>query len=128
MISNASIQELAHKSQTTELNVRREYVQHLFLAYFYQQPQTDKIYFKGGTALRMLYDSQRFSEHLDFSSSLTAIHPIEQAVLGTLAEIARENIHPDLNESKRTSGGYLAIITFQLQVVTVSLQLDVSLR
>lgn len=128
MISNDALREFAHKYQTTELNVRREYIQHLFLSYFYQQPQADKIYFKGGTALRLLYDSPRFSEDLDFSSSLTNIHPIEQAVLETLTEIERENIHPDLNESKRTSGGYLAIMTFQLQADTVLLQLDVSLR
>ncbi len=128
MISNDTIRELAHKYQTTELNVRREYVQHLFLSYFYQKPQTDKIYFKGGTALRILYDSPRFSEDLDFSSSLTTIHPIEQAVLETLAEIERENIRPELSESKRTSGGYLAIMTFQLGADTVSLQLDISLR
>ena len=128
MISNDALRDLAHKYQTTELNVRREYVQHLFLSYFYQQPQTDRIYFKGGTALRLLYDSPRFSEDLDFSSSLTSIRPIEQAVLETLAEIERENVHPDLNESKRTSGGYLAILTFQLQAERVSLQLDVSLR
>lgn len=128
MISNDAFRDLAHKYQTTELNVRREYIQHLFLSYFYQQSQTDKIYFKGGTALRMLYDSPRFSEDLDFSSSLTSIHPIEQAVLEALAEIERENIRPELQESKRTSGGYLAIMTFQLQADTVSLQLDISLR
>lgn len=128
MISNDALRDLAHKYQTTELNVRREYIQHLFLSYFYQQPHTDKIYFKGGTALRILYDSPRFSEDLDFSSSLTNIHPIEQAVLETLTEIERENIRPELNESKRTSGGYLAIITFQMEANTVSLQLDVSLR
>ncbi len=128
MISNDALRDLAHKYQTTELNVRREYVQHLFLSYFYQQPQTDKIYFKGGTALRMLYGSPRFSEDLDFSSSLTSIRPIEQAVLETLAEIERENIQPELNESKRTSGGYLAIMTFQLQADSILLQLDVSLR
>ncbi|MBI4675942.1 MAG: nucleotidyl transferase AbiEii/AbiGii toxin family protein [Chloroflexi bacterium] len=63
------------------------------MSYFYQQPQTDRIYFKGGTALRTLYDSPRFSEDLDFSSSLTSIRPMEQAVLETLAEIERENIH-----------------------------------
>lgn len=128
MISNDALRDLAHKYQTTELNVRREYIQHLFLSYFYQQPPTDKIYFKGGTALRMLYDSPRFSEDLDFSSSVTSIHPIEQAVFDTLAEIERENIRPELQESKRTSGGYLAIMTFQLQADTVSLQLDISLR
>lgn len=128
MISADAIRDLAHKYQTTELNVRREYIQHLFLTYFYQQPQTDKIYFKGGTALRLLYDSPRFSEDLDFSSSLTSLHPIEQAVLETLAEIERENISPELRESKRTSGGYLAIMTFQMQEDRVALQLDISLR
>lgn len=128
MISNDALRDLAHKFQTTELNVRREYIQHLFLSYFYQQPQTDKIYFKGGTALRILYDSPRFSEDLDFSSSLTNIHPIEQAVFDTLTEMERENIHPELDESKRTSGGYLAIMTFQMQAETISLQLDISLR
>lgn len=128
MISNDALRELAHKFQTTELNVRREYVQHLFLSYFYQQPQTDKIYFKGGTALRVMYDSPRFSEDLDFSSSLTSIHAIEQAVLETLAEIERENLQPEVIESKRTSGGYLALMTFQVQAETISLQLDVSLR
>ncbi len=128
MISTDAIRELAHKFQTTELNVRREYVQHLFLSYFYQQSHTDKIYFKGGTALRILYDSARFSEDLDFSSTLTSIHPIKQAVIDTLAEIERENIQPDLQGSERTSGGYLAFMNFQLQADTISLQLDISLR
>lgn len=128
MISNDALRDLAHKFQTTELNVRREYIQHLFLSYFYQQPQTEKIYFKGGTALRILYDSPRFSEDLDFSSSLTNIQPIEQAVFDTLTEMEHENIRPELDESKRTSGGYLAIMTFRMQADTVSLQLDISLR
>lgn len=128
MISNDALRALAHKFQTTELNVRREYFQHLFLSYFYQQPQTDKIYFKGGTALRLLYDSPRFSEDLDFSSALTSLPPIEQAVLETLAEIERENIPLELVESKRTSGGYLAIMTFQLQGNSITLQLDISWR
>jgi len=73
MISNEALQALATKLQTTELNVRREYFQHLFLSYFYQQPLTDRIYFKGGSALRMLYHSPRFSEDLDFSSSVTGL-------------------------------------------------------
>jgi predicted nucleotidyltransferase component of viral defense system len=62
MIANDALKTLATKLQTTELNVRREYFQHLFLSYFYQQPLADWIYFKGDTALRMLYNSPRFSE------------------------------------------------------------------
>ena len=128
MISNEALKVLVNKYQTTELNVRREYVQHLFLSYFYQQAESATIYFKGGTALRLLYGSPRFSEDLDFSSSLMGTHAIEEAVLETLGAAERENIQTDLQESKITSGGYLAIISFQLGNRSVSLQLDISLR
>jgi predicted nucleotidyltransferase component of viral defense system len=136
MIATDALRTLATKLQTTELNVRREYFQHLFLSYFYQQPLTDQIYFKGGTALRMLYGSPRFSEDLDFSSSVSNIRALEDAILGTLADIARENIVVDITESKTTSGGYLAIITFGADQPPVSVQpfdklrapLEISLR
>jgi len=128
MISDETLKVLATKLQTTELNLRREYFQHLFLSYFYQQQGTDHIFFKGGTALRILYNSPRFSEDLDFSSNLNDIAVIEEAILGTLSAIARENIHVDLIESTRTSGGYLAIVTFQAAPEAVTIQLEVSLR
>jgi hypothetical protein len=128
MISTAALRTLATKLQTTELNVRREYFQHLFLSYFYQRPLTDQIYFKGGTALRMLYGSPRFSEDLDFSSSVSDIRALEDAILGTLANIARENIVVDITESQTTSGGYLAIITFRGDHPPVSVQIEISLR
>ena len=128
MIANAALKALAARFQTTESNVRREYFQHLFLSYFYQQPLTDRIYFKGGTALRTLFNSPRFSEDLDFSSTITDIHAIEEALLETLAALARENIDPDLGESKTTSGGYLAIVTFRTGPDAVAVQLEISLR
>jgi len=128
VITAEAIRVLAAKLQTTELNVRREYCQHLFLSYFYQQSLTDQIYFKGGTALRVIYNSPRFSEDLDFSSSLTDIHALEDAVLGALAEIARENVDLDIAESKATSGGYLAIITFRGDDTPIAVQLQISLR
>jgi predicted nucleotidyltransferase component of viral defense system len=128
MIAAEAIRALAARLQTTELNVRREYCQHLFLSYFYQQPLTDQVYFKGGTALRMIYNSPRFSEDLDFSSSLTDIHALEEAIVGALAEIARENVDVDIAEAKTTSGGYLAIVTFRGDDVPVAVQLEISLR
>jgi len=101
MISSDALRNLVNKYQTTELNVRREYVQHLFLSYFYQQSAGDRVYFKGGTALRLLFNSPRFSEDLDFSSCLTGTHSIEEAVLETLVAVERENIQTDLQESKK---------------------------
>ncbi len=129
MIADEALRSLATKLQTTELNVRREYFQHLFLSYFYQQPQADRVYFKGGTALRVLYNSPRFSEDLDFSSSVSDFHAIEEAMLETLAAISRENVSPEMEESKKTSGGYLAIISFSTEGHSpVSIQTEISLR
>ena len=129
MISDQAIRSLARKFQTTELNIRREYFQHLFLFYFYQQPLADQVYFKGGTALRMIYNSPRFSEDLDFSSYVNDANQIEAALLETLIAINRENIDIDLVESTITSGGYLAIINLQTEdQMAVSIQLEISLR
>ena len=65
MISNDTIRQFALKYQTTELNVRREYFQHLFLSYFYKQEGSERVFFNGGTALRLIYHSARFSEDLE---------------------------------------------------------------
>ena len=128
MISTDSIKTISNKQQTTELNIRREYIQHLFLSYFYQQKKTSEVFFKGGTALRILYNSPRFSEDLDFSSSLSEIKQIEDAVLDTLKEIEREGLQTEITESKKTSGGYLAIILFDLADERIKLQFEISLR
>lgn len=128
MISQEQIKKLADKYQTTQLNTRREYFQHLFLQYFYQQPQSENIYFKGGTALRIIYQSPRFSEDLDFSTTLNDIKPIEQAIIQALAAIEKESIHTDLREAKKTSGGYLAGVNFHFFEQTISILLQISLR
>jgi len=128
MISNDTIKILANKYQTTELNIRREYFQHLFLSYFYRQPKTNKIYFKDGTALRIIYQSPRFSEDLDFSSSLCSVKAVEEIIVAALAEIEREGIEAEIQEAKSTTGGYLAIIIFKASRQIVKTQIEISLR
>lgn len=78
--------------------------------------------------MRILYNSPRFSEDLDFSSTTSDISFIEEAILGTLAAISRENIKVDLAEAALTSGGYLAIVTFQADHESLAIQLEISLR
>ncbi len=128
MISKEIIKELINKYQTSEPNVWREYFQHLFLSYFYQQQETDKIYFKGGTALRLIYKSPRFSEDLDFTVSLRDIKTIEGIVIKTLSEIEREGVKASLHEAKPTTGGYLAIASFRNNGDTIKIQMEFSLR
>ena len=128
MIAPDVIKKLALKYQTTELNVVREYFQHIFLQYFYRQKQSGKIYFKGGTALRIIYQSPRFSEDLDMSSEIKNIPAIEGLALAAVAEIEREGIKAEIKESKRTSGGYLAIIHFFYNSQPIAVQIEISLR
>jgi len=128
MISEDALAKVKSKFQTTDLNVRREYIQHLFLSYFYQQEQAQEIYFKGGTALRIVYKSPRFSEDLDFGSTIQSVDEIEKAVIDTLIAIHKEGIETDIIESKKTSGGYLSLIDFTLGSATVRLRIEASFR
>lgn len=72
MITKEQINELSEFFQIDEFTVAREYLQLLFLSYLYQERDADKICFKGGTAIRSLFGSPRFSEDLDFSTTFKA--------------------------------------------------------
>lgn len=128
MISEEEIQKLTNKFQTSQINVRREYFQHLFLSYFYQLPKAANIFFKGGTALKLLYQSPRFSEDLDFDCALIDYKEIENLLEETLAQIEKENIKFNLKEAKQTSGGFLATISFEAFEQPIDLRLEISLR
>jgi len=128
MLSSNTIFQLANKYQTTELNIRREYVQHLFLSYLYQHEAASGIYFKGGTALRIVYNSPRFSEDLDFDASVPDIKLIETVVLATINQLEREGMKVSIEESKETSGGYLGICSFEMGEQTVQVRLEISFR
>jgi predicted nucleotidyltransferase component of viral defense system len=128
MITRDRIGELARAYQTTEANVRREYLQHVFLSSFYQQPSTDRVYFKGGTAIRMIYRSPRFSEDLDFSTTLGDPTRIEEAMRETVRAVGREGGEAQLAVASQTSGGYVARVAFRLFEQEIAVLLHVSLR
>lgn len=68
MIPKETLEKLAVQYQTTIYpNVVREYLQHLFLSKLYTLNDSSNLLFKGGTALRIAYNSPRFSEDLDFT-------------------------------------------------------------
>lgn len=128
MITQDQIHQFSTKYQTSELNVMREYFQHLFLSYFYQMSSTSDIYFKGGTALKLVYNSPRFSEDLDFSTSKRDMPGIEDCLLEVLSKIEKENILATLQEATTTSGGYLSAIDFVLSGQTIPIRIEISFR
>jgi len=128
MISSETIKEFTVKNQTTELNVAREYLQNLFLSYLYQQEASEHILFKGGTALRLIHKSPRYSEDLDFTSTVTRESDIEAIIEKTLIEVNREGGDMRITESKSTSGGYLSIIEGTAGDWEIRILINVSLR
>lgn len=128
MITYDFVHKKAVELQTPIINVLREYSQHLFLDYFYQQANSGKILFKGGTALRIIYNSPRFSEDLDFSSSWISQKIIEDIIESTLLALEKVGISTKINEAKTTTGSYLAKITLILFDQEISIKLEISLR
>ena len=128
MISKSLIDDLTRKYQTTRVNVAREYCQHLFLSYFYQKKKSEHILFKGGTAIRLLYNSPRFSEDLDFTAYNIPTRRIETIFIDSLDDVAQTGIGVELEEAKITSGGYLAIARFTFLDFKENIQIEVSMR
>ncbi|MDO8482389.1 MAG: nucleotidyl transferase AbiEii/AbiGii toxin family protein [bacterium] len=134
MITQDAIQKLATKYQTTDTNVVREYFQHLFLSQLYKLEGSENILFKGGTALRVIYGSPRFSEDLDFS--IFNVEPrrqtkfIEDIFARVLAEIERSGVTVELGgKPGPTMGGYYGDATFVLyDYPSVAVAINVSSR
>src|SRR3990167_10233420 len=70
MISKDQINEFSKRLAIDEFTIIREYIQVVFLSIFYSTPKSQKVYFKGGTAIRLLLKSSRFSEDLNFTTEL----------------------------------------------------------
>lgn len=128
MIERSQITTLAVKWQTTELNVAREYLQHRFLNFFYKQEKSGKILFKGGTALRLIFNSPRFSEDLDFTAFQIGTSEIEGIIINTLHNLSGESLVGEIKEADKTSGGYLALANFQIYNFGLSVRLEISLK
>jgi predicted nucleotidyltransferase component of viral defense system len=120
MISKEAIQKLARQYHVPDYpNIVREYFQHLFLSELYKLDNADHLLFKGGTALRIVYDSPRFSEDLDFTISGVPAHRrknfIEHLFTSVLAGVERTGVIVTLGaKSGPTSGGYYGDATFKI--------------
>lgn len=127
MIEKQTLQNYAVRYQTSFGNVLREYLQHLFLTNFYKSEISQNFLFKGGTALKLVFGSPRFSEDLDFSGFKNSIS-YEKILEDVLLNFSFENIETDLIESKPTSCGHLAILEFNLFGEKIELRNEISFR
>lgn len=128
MLNIENLEQFAKVKQTDIENVAREYFQHLFLSFLYQQPGSANLLFKGGTALHILFQNPRFSEDLDFTGIHITIREVENLFAAALSEIEKTGINVEIVESKKTTGGYLGIAKFLAYGKIINIQIEVSLR
>ena len=135
MISTEILEKLARQQQTGVFpNIVREYFQHVFLGELYKLPGAEHMLFKGGTALRVLYGSPRFSEDLDFSlfgslpSQVKSF--VEDLFVKVLTEIERVGIKVEIGaKSDATTGGYFGVATLRMfEYQPVGVEINVSRR
>jgi predicted nucleotidyltransferase component of viral defense system len=96
MLTKAQIQRIAQRNGIGMQVQERDYLQHLLLWLLYSRSQA--LIYKGGTALRMVYGGNRYSEDLDFNgpSDVVALQTSWQEIIhrlrdfGISAEIRRE--------------------------------------
>ena len=129
MLDEEACKNLAKELKIDLFTVWREYLQLLFLKYFYAVKNTEKVYFKGGTALRFLFGSFRFSEDLDFSSNLSSL-VIEKMIEKTLENLNKEGINVRFKERKTLGGSYSGRIFQRLKGFNfpLTIRMDFSLR
>jgi predicted nucleotidyltransferase component of viral defense system len=65
MLTKSQIQRIAQRNGVGMQVQERDYLQHLLLWLLYRR--TQMLIFKGGTALRLVYGGNRYSEDLDFN-------------------------------------------------------------
>ncbi|MDP2921766.1 MAG: nucleotidyl transferase AbiEii/AbiGii toxin family protein [Candidatus Omnitrophota bacterium] len=135
MITQDTVKKLAVQYRTSEFpNIVREYFQHLFLSQLYRLEKSDNLLFKGGTALRIIYGSPRFSEDLDFSifrvEQYVQKEFIEDLFASVLAEIEKTGIKVELGPKPgATAEGYYGDATFHInnydyQPISVSINIS----
>lgn len=134
MLNYSFIAEKAKTSHIDDLTIEREYWQLLFLQRLYLTKTSETVFFKGGTAVRFLFGSFRFSEDLDFTSinSKAKTENLIKEIFSFFKkntkiemELKKEEMPPSL---KNVSTKFRFLLTTPKARQKVSIRIDISYR
>jgi len=100
----------------------REYLQTKIIYYLYQQKESKKLSFIGGTNLRLLRDLDRFSEDLDFDNLGLNFQAIKKLFLKVVEKLKKEGFEIEYKMKKTNNSGIGEIrfknLLFQLKITS----------
>ena len=128
MLSDDQIKQFAGQLNFPPYPIIREYLQTVFVLTLYQLPQLATTYFKGGTCLRLVFHSGRFSEDLDFTTNLDA-SDVESLLTETTNKLTPEFENLTLKQKKSLAGLSYSLSYKAPQIsMPISIRLDFSFR
>ncbi|MDI6768590.1 MAG: nucleotidyl transferase AbiEii/AbiGii toxin family protein [Anaerolineales bacterium] len=110
MLTRSQIQRLAQRHGIGVQVQERDYLQHLLLFLLFNRSQA--LVFKGGTALRIVYRGNRYSEDLDFNGP-TDIQAIKNLWNATLAGLRDFGIMAEMRYAWQSDVGYSFDTSYQ---------------
>jgi predicted nucleotidyltransferase component of viral defense system len=110
MLTKAQIQRIAQRNGIGMQVQERDYMQHLLLWLLYSRSQ-DLIY-KGGTALRMVYGGNRYSEDLDFNGQ-DDVAVLRSSWKKLVARLRDFGVQAEMRREWESEVGYSFDISFQ---------------
>jgi len=110
LITKRQLAEFARKNHIGQYYQEKDYLQTTFLYAVYRI--TDEIVFKGGTCLKVAYKYQRFSEDLDFNSTLGP-ETLQGIVHRALKNIALLGMTSSFDKEEVFEEAYTARIRFK---------------
>lgn len=91
-------------------HILREYLQHLLLKAIFSSPVASKLVFIGWTALRLLYNNQRFSEDLDFDNKDLSHDEFDELIHHCVQQLTYRGIEAERTAThKQAMHGYIRV-------------------
>lgn len=126
MIIKDQLNPLIKKYKINEMTIFREYLQILFLSVLYSFPFSKKIFFKGGTAIHLIYKAPRFSEDLDFTVEIKEKDFLK--LIKSLFEKFSKEEEVEFKEKKTIAGKRFSMIAALSSSSKTFINLDFSFR
>ncbi|OGV97348.1 hypothetical protein A2W24_06485 [Microgenomates group bacterium RBG_16_45_19] len=128
MLTAQELKQLSQQSRIAPFSIIREYFQTLFLSYLSQHPYNSHFIFKGGTAIRLLYQGNRFSEDIDFTVVGLDEETAAEAISAVVTAMTRE-LSISLKPVKSLAGRcFKMTFTTPLHPQPIVIKIDLSFR
>lgn len=131
MLTKEQLQKLADRHHIGKSAQERDYIQSVFLYLLYRE--TQDFYFKGGTCLKVVYGSPRYSEDLDFNCNLER-DKVKSYLLDTVLRLKTFGIEAETRKVKFLESGFTFDLSFKgmlfngRAMTKNKIRIDVSLR